>query len=157
MMHKAWSSIEEVPYCFWRSSVKFQGHTGWKIDDWNPIWVRLLGRSQLSNPSDLPWYNHVRREDKHLCYHVRCWPSCTLFGQISILSCTLLSVMYVAMSNEIRLKSAPLLLFFLLFFMFSQRSKGPLQCSENVKKAARGSGLNRIKPNNYGYHVRFFW
>ena len=54
MMHKAWSSIEEVPYCFWRSSVKFQGHTGWKIDDWNPIWVRLLGRSQLSNPSDLP-------------------------------------------------------------------------------------------------------
>ena len=41
----------------WRSSVKFQGHTGWKIDDWNPIWVRLLGRSQLSNPSDLPcWW-----------------------------------------------------------------------------------------------------
>ena len=24
------------------------------IDDFNPIWVRLLGRSQLSNPSDLP-------------------------------------------------------------------------------------------------------
>ena len=56
MMHTAWSSIEEVPYCFWRSSVKFQGHTGWKIDDWNPIWVRLLGQSQLSNPSDLPCY-----------------------------------------------------------------------------------------------------
>ena len=56
MMHKAWSSIEEVPYCFWRSSVKYQGHTGWKIDDWNPIWVRLLGRSQLSNPSDLPCF-----------------------------------------------------------------------------------------------------
>ena len=68
MMHKAWSSIEEVPYYFWRSSVKFQGHTAqkivdfdldwafsdWKIDDLNPIWVRLLGRSQLSNPSDLP-------------------------------------------------------------------------------------------------------
>ena len=57
MMHKAWSSIEEVPYGFWRSSLKFQGHTGWKIDDWNPIWVRLLGRSQLSNPSDLPCFN----------------------------------------------------------------------------------------------------
>ena len=68
MMHKAWSSIEEVPYCFWRSSVKFQGHSAkknrrfWpklgfldrKIDNLNPIWVRLLGRSQLSNPSDLP-------------------------------------------------------------------------------------------------------
>ena len=39
------------------SSIKFQGHTGWKIDDLNPIWVRLLGRSQLSNPSDLPCYH----------------------------------------------------------------------------------------------------
>ena len=27
MMHKAWSSIEEVPYCFSGSSVKFLGHT----------------------------------------------------------------------------------------------------------------------------------
>ena len=54
MMHKAWCSIEEVPYYFSGSSIKFRGHTGWKIDDSNPIWVRLLGRSQLSNPSDLP-------------------------------------------------------------------------------------------------------
>ena len=23
MMHKAWSSVEEVPYCFSRSSIKF--------------------------------------------------------------------------------------------------------------------------------------
>ena len=43
-----------MPYCFFGSSIKFQGHTGWKIDDLNPIWVRLLGQSQLSNPSDLP-------------------------------------------------------------------------------------------------------
>ena len=43
-----------MPYCFLGSSIKCQGHTGWKIDDLNPIWVRLLGRSQLSNPSDLP-------------------------------------------------------------------------------------------------------
>ena len=28
-----------------------------KINDLNPIWVRLLGRSQLSNPSDLPCCN----------------------------------------------------------------------------------------------------
>ena len=54
MLHKAWSSIEEVPYCFFGSSIKFPGHTSWKIDEFNPIWVRLLGRSQLSNPSDLP-------------------------------------------------------------------------------------------------------
>ena len=30
MMHKAWSNIEEVAYCFSRSSIKFQGHTGQK-------------------------------------------------------------------------------------------------------------------------------
>ena len=51
---QTWSNIEKVPYCFSRSFIKFQGHTGWKIDDFNPIWVRLTGRSQLSNPSDLP-------------------------------------------------------------------------------------------------------
>ena len=26
----AWSSIEEMPYCFWRSYVKFEGHRGHK-------------------------------------------------------------------------------------------------------------------------------
>ena len=41
-------------FCFSWSSIKFPGHTGWKVDDLNPIWVRLLGRPQLSNPSDLP-------------------------------------------------------------------------------------------------------
>ena len=37
MMHKAWSSIEEVPYCFSRSSVKLQGHTAIKIVDFKVI------------------------------------------------------------------------------------------------------------------------
>ena len=54
MIHKAWCDIEEVPYYFSRTYIKFQGHTGWKIDDLDQIWARLLGRSQLSNPSDLP-------------------------------------------------------------------------------------------------------
>ena len=109
MMHKAWSSMEEVPYCFWRSSVKFQGHIALNIvefdsnlgfpdcnsslnspmamkcctkletakkrcpivfqghpsnfkvtrDKTSPILTqigrfRTIGRSQLSNPSDLP-------------------------------------------------------------------------------------------------------
>ena len=54
MMHKAWCNLEEVPYNFLRSSIKSKGHTGWKIDELNLFWVRLLGRSQLSNPSDLP-------------------------------------------------------------------------------------------------------
>ena len=39
MMQKAWSSIEEVPYCFWRSSVKFQCHTAKKIIDFDPNWA----------------------------------------------------------------------------------------------------------------------
>ena len=34
---KAWSDIEEVRYCFSRSSVKFQGHTGQK----SPILTRI--------------------------------------------------------------------------------------------------------------------
>ena len=38
MLHKAWSSIEEVPYCFSRSSVKFQGHTALKIVEFDPDW-----------------------------------------------------------------------------------------------------------------------
>ena len=35
MMHKACRSIEEEPYCFSRSFIKFQGYTAQKIDDLN--------------------------------------------------------------------------------------------------------------------------
>ena len=59
MMHKAWCSTEEVPYCFPRPSIKFQGHKGQKIDDLDQIWARLQGRSQLSNPSDLPCFTKL--------------------------------------------------------------------------------------------------
>ena len=62
MMHKAWCIIEEVPYYFSGSSIAFRGHTGWKIDDSNPIWERLLSRSQLSNPSDLLCFITVIRK-----------------------------------------------------------------------------------------------
>ena len=63
MMHKTFCSKEEVPYYFSGSSINFSGYTGWKIDDSNPIWVRLLGRSQLSNPSDLPCYISIGKFD----------------------------------------------------------------------------------------------
>ena len=111
MMHKAWSSIEELPYCFSRSSVNFQGHIALKVVEFDPNWAfpdcnsslnapmamkcctkletakkrcpivfqghpsdfkvtgdktspiltqirhfRTIGRSQLSNPSDLPCF-----------------------------------------------------------------------------------------------------
>ena len=50
MMHKAWSSIEEVPYCFWRSSIKFQGHTALKIIEFDPNWAFPDFNSSLNSP-----------------------------------------------------------------------------------------------------------
>ena len=41
MMNKAWRSIEKVPYYFSRLFIKFQGYTGQKIDDLNPILSKL--------------------------------------------------------------------------------------------------------------------
>ena len=41
MMHKAWSSIEEVPYCFSRSSVKLHIHTTKEIVDFDPYIERF--------------------------------------------------------------------------------------------------------------------
>ena len=115
MLQRAWNSKGEMPYCFPRSSIKFQGHTALKIVQFDPNWAfpdcnfslnslmamkcctelettkercpivfqghpsnfkvtrdkaslilsqighfRTIGRSQLSNPSDLPcfiWIN----------------------------------------------------------------------------------------------------
>ena len=37
-------------YYFSGSSIKSQGHMGWRIDDLNPIWVRLQGQSQHVSP-----------------------------------------------------------------------------------------------------------
>ena len=129
MMHKAWSSIEEVPYCFSMSSVKFQGHIALKIVEFDPNCAfpdcnsslnspmamkcctkletakkrcpivfqghpsnfkvtrdktspiltqigrfRTIGRSQLSNPSDLP------------CLSVEQWPM-RIKIYVSLLGC----------------------------------------------------------------------
>ena len=50
MMHKAWSSIEEMPYCFSRSSVKFQGYTALKIVEFDPDWAFPDCNSSLNSP-----------------------------------------------------------------------------------------------------------
>ena len=50
MMHRAWSSIVEVPYCFPRSSVKFQGHTALKIVKFDPNWAFPDCNSSLNSP-----------------------------------------------------------------------------------------------------------
>ena len=55
MMHKAWSSIEEVPYCFSRSSVKFQGRTALKIDEFDPDWAFPDCNSSLNSPMATKW------------------------------------------------------------------------------------------------------
>ena len=50
MMHRARSSIVEVPYCFSRSSVKFQGHTALKIVEFDPKWAFPDCNSSLNSP-----------------------------------------------------------------------------------------------------------
>ena len=55
MMHKAWSNIEEVPYHFSRSSIKFQGHTGQKIAYFDPNWAFPDCNFGLNSPMDLKW------------------------------------------------------------------------------------------------------
>ena len=42
MMQKAWSSIEEVPYCFSRSSGKFQGRIAKEIVEFDPKCFRTV-------------------------------------------------------------------------------------------------------------------
>ena len=50
MMHKAWSSIVEVPYCFAKSSVKFQRRTALKIVKFDPNWAFPDSNSSLNSP-----------------------------------------------------------------------------------------------------------
>ena len=50
MMHRARSSIVEVPYCFSRSSVKFQGHTALKVVEYDPKWAFPDCNSSLNSP-----------------------------------------------------------------------------------------------------------
>ena len=55
MMHKAWCSIEEVPYCFSRSSVKFQRHTALKFIKFDPNWAFPDCNSILNSPMAMKW------------------------------------------------------------------------------------------------------
>ena len=50
MMQKAWSSIEEVPYCFARSSVKCQGCAALKFVEFDPNWPFPDCNSSLNSP-----------------------------------------------------------------------------------------------------------
>ena len=64
MMHRAWSSIEEVPYCFSRSYVKFQGHTALKIVDFDPNWAFADCNSSLESPMATKWCTELETAKK---------------------------------------------------------------------------------------------
>ena len=138
MMHRAGSSIVEVPYCFSRLYVKFQGHTVLKIVKFESNWAfpdsnsslnspmamkcctkletakercpivfqghpsnfkvtrdktspiltqigrfRTIGRSQLSNPSDLPCYCRITVSEAR-CHIINHW--CPSLGLVLFIS-----------------------------------------------------------------------
>ena len=55
MMHKAWSRLGEVPYCFSRSSVKFQGHTAKRIVDFDLNWAFPDCNSSFNSQMTMKW------------------------------------------------------------------------------------------------------
>ena len=55
MMHKAWSGIAKVPYCFSGSSVKFRGHTGQKIANLDPNWAFPDNNFSLNSLMAMKW------------------------------------------------------------------------------------------------------
>ena len=55
IMHTAGNSIEEVPYCFSRSSVKFQGHTALKIVEFDPDLAFPDCNSNLNTQMSTKW------------------------------------------------------------------------------------------------------
>ena len=88
MMHKAWSSIKEVPYCFSRSSVKFQGHTALKIIEFDPNWAFSNCNSSFNTPMVTKWCTKLEVSQKrcpivfhgHMsnCKVTRLWKSSNL-------------------------------------------------------------------------------
>ena len=52
-------TVEEVPYCSWRSSVKFQGHAALKSVKLDPDWVFPDCYSSLNSPMAAKWYTKL--------------------------------------------------------------------------------------------------
>ena len=64
MMHKSWRNIEEVPYCFSRSSVKFQGHTRQNIADFDLNWAFSDCNLSMNLPMALEWCKELNVAQK---------------------------------------------------------------------------------------------
>ena len=54
-MHTASCCLEEVPYCFSRSSIKFQGHTALKFVEFDPDWPFPDCNSSLNSTMATKW------------------------------------------------------------------------------------------------------
>ena len=54
------SRSEKVPYCFSRSSVKFQGHTALKSVEFDPYWVFPDCNSSLKSPMATKWCTKLK-------------------------------------------------------------------------------------------------
>ena len=52
---QTWCGMVEVPYCFPRSSIKFQGHTGQKLTDLDPNLAFPGCSSSLNWPMAMKW------------------------------------------------------------------------------------------------------
>ena len=59
MMHTAWWCLGEVPYCFSRSSIKFQGHTALKRVQFYPDWAFPDCKSSLNSPMATKWWTKL--------------------------------------------------------------------------------------------------
>ena len=68
MMHIPWSRLDEMPYSFPRSPVKFQGHTGQKIADFDPNLACPDCNSRLNWPMAMKWCTKLQVVQKR-------WPS----------------------------------------------------------------------------------
>ena len=89
MMHKAWSSIEEVPYCFSRSYIKLQGHTALKIVVFYPNWAFPDCDSSLESPMATKCCTKLEVALKRCpiifsCNHQSVCPSVCLFVRLSV-------------------------------------------------------------------------
>ena len=80
MLHKAWSSIEEVPYSFWRSSVKFRGHTALKIIEFDPDLAFPDCNSNLNSPMATKWCTKLGNSIEEVPYCFKLRPSSSTNG-----------------------------------------------------------------------------
>ena len=75
MMHRAWSNIEEVSYCFSMSYVKFRCHTAKKIVDFDPNWAFPDCNSSLNSQMATKWCTNLEVAQKWCPVVFRCHTS----------------------------------------------------------------------------------